>query len=316
MNANINDIKTTGPRKNNSMLIVHLAAVICVAMWGMSFVSTRVLLDHGMGTVEVYVYRFVIAYILILLFSHNRLMSHSWRDEGMFAICGICAGSIYFIAENTALKYTLVTNVSLLTSLSPLITAFLAGLLYRNERPGSGLVFGSFIAFAGVAMVIFNASATLEIRPIGDILSLGAAFSWAFYSLVLRRLSSNYDVLYITRKTFFYGLITALPFLVMEPKIHNPLVMLSNNQVLVNVLFLALGASLISYLLWSYSVQKLGAVSANNYMYLQSIVTMIASYFVIGEPITVVGVLGCVTIIFGLWLGDYLTRRQNMKRNR
>ena len=48
-------------------------------------------------------------------------------------------------------------------------------------------------------------------------------------------------------------------------------------------------------------------------MYFQPVVTMIAAAIIIGEPITPIGVLGCVTIIFGLWLGDWLTRRRAMK---
>ena len=43
-------------------------------------------------------------------------------------------GSLYFIAENTALEYTLVSNVSLIVTLSPLITTLLVGAIYKNER--------------------------------------------------------------------------------------------------------------------------------------------------------------------------------------
>ena len=72
------------------MLLAHLGALLAVTMWGVSFVSTKVLLDNGMNPVEVYVYRFVIAYVLVLCFCHKRLMSHSWRDEMLFAVCGLC----------------------------------------------------------------------------------------------------------------------------------------------------------------------------------------------------------------------------------
>lgn len=302
-------------RSKVSMLLVHLAAILCVTMWGVSFVSTKVLLDNGLGAVEIYIYRFLIAYLCILGISHKKFMSSTWREEIMFAMCGISAGSIYFIAENTALQYTLTTNVSLLTSLSPLLTALLAGLIYRNERPTSGLLMGSAIAFVGVGCIVFNSSTNVEVRPLGDILSIAAAFSWAFYSLVLRRLSANYDVWFITRKTFFYGLITSLPFLAFEPSLANPLELLSNPQVVGNVMFLALGASLTAYILWSLSVKAMGAVKANNYIYFQSVVTLIASAIMLGEPVTLIGVTGCVLILVGLWLGDWLSRRQSMSAN-
>ena len=291
-------------------LLVNLAGIITITMWGLSLISSKVLLDAGMGPVEIYIYRFTLAYLLILLISHRKFRSHSWRDEGLFALCGLTAGSIYFIAENTALEHTLVQNVSLLTSLSPLITALLVGIMYANERPGRGTIIGSLIAFLGVGCVIFNSSANLEVRPIGDLLSIGAAFSWAVYSLILRRLNANYDAWFITRKTFFYGVLTSLPFLAFSPRLCNPLDLIADPNVLLNLLFLGVGASLIAYLLWSVTVKYLGAIRANNFMYFQAVVTMIASYFIIGEAITVIGVLGCGLIIGGLWVGDWLTRRQ------
>ena len=302
-------------KSKKTLMFAHLAAVICVTMWGFSFVSTKELLDQHMGTVEVYLYRFILAYLVILIISHKRFKSHTWRDEGLFLLCGICSGSIYFIAENTALEYTLTTNVSLLTSMSPLITVLLAGLIYKNERPGWRTLLGSTVAFIGVGFIIFNSSTSLEVHPLGDILSIAAAVSWSIYSLILRRLNANYDVWYITRKTFFYGIVTALPFLWVSPTLNNPIDLVCNVTVIVNVLFLGLGASMVAFLLWSVSVKGLGAITANNYMYFQTVVTMIASYFILGEKITLMGVCGCALIIGGLWLGDWLTRRHNMRVN-
>lgn len=266
-----------------------------------------------MGPVEIYLYRFILAYIIILIISHKQLWSLSWRDEGLFVLCGLTSGALYFIAENTALEYTLVQNVSLLTALSPLITAMLVGLLYANERPGRGMILGSVIAFCGVVCVILNSSSNLEVHPIGDFLSLAAAFSWSVYSLILRRLSANYDTWFITRKTFFYGIITALPFLLFSPPLQNPVSLLTNSAVIFNIMFLGIGASLIAYVLWSITVKYLGAIKANNFMYFQMIVTLIASNLILGEEITWIGVTGCMLIIVGLFVGDLLTRKAAAK---
>lgn len=291
------------------MLLAHLGALVAVTMWGVSFVSTKVLLDNGMHPVEVYVYRFIIAYLLVLCFCHKRLMSRNLWDEGLFAVCGLCAGSIYFIAENTALEYTLVSNVSLLTSTSPLIVVMLVGLLYRDERPNRGVIIGSLVAFFGVACVIFNSSFNLQLNPVGDFLSLAAAFGWAIYSLVLRKLNVSYDAWFVTRKTFFWGLVTALPFLYFEPQIMSPAHVLAVPAIWGNLLFLAVGASVIGYLMWARSVKSLGAITSNNYIYMQSIVTLVVSAIVLGERVSAVGYTGCALILFGLWLSDYLGRK-------
>ncbi|MDE7397835.1 MAG: DMT family transporter, partial [Muribaculum sp.] len=281
--------------------------------WGVSFVSSKVLLDNGMTPVEVYVYRFVIAYILVLCISHKRFLSYTWRDEALFAACGLCAGSVYFIAENTALQYTLVSNVSLLTSTSPLIVVLLMALLYKNERPNRGVIIGSIVAFIGVACVIFNSSFNLEVRPLGDFLSLSASISWAIYTLILRRLNIIYDAWFITRKTFFWGVLTALPFMMFEPESISINQVLANPVMLGNLTFLALGASVLGYLFWALSVKSLGAVKSNNYLYFQSVVTLVVSAVWLGERVSAIGYTGCGLIMAGLYLSDYLGRRYSMR---
>lgn len=303
---------TTHNRKN--LILSHLGAILTVSIWGASFVSTKVLLENRLSPSEIYILRFLMAYLLILIVCHKKLWAHSLRDELLFASCGLCAGSIYFLAENTALEYTLTTNVALLTATSPLFTAMLAGLIYKSERPGQGAVIGSLVAFLGVGCVILNSSTNLEIRPLGDILSLLAAVSWSVYSLVLRRLNANYDIWFITRKTFFYGVLTALPFAAMQPGSENLIATLQKPEVIGNLLFLGVGASMVAYVIWARTVDCMGAVKANNYMYLQPIITMIISAIVINEHVTLIGYIGIALILGGLWLGDELTRRAAMKK--
>lgn len=292
----------------------HLAALIAVCMWGYSFVSSKVLLDNGLGPVIIYVLRFSLAYILVAFISHKRLFASTWREEGMFCLCGLAAGSLYFIAENTALEYTLATNVSLLTSLSPLITAFLISFLYKSQKLGAGTWAGSVVAILGVCCVVFNSSSSLEVRPLGDFLSLAAACSWAVYSLILRGLNAHYDVWFISRKTFFYGVVTALPFLAFESAPTDYAELLSRPQVYSNLLFLGVGASTVAYVLWALSVKNLGPLKANNYMYFQSIVTLVVSAIVLGEHVTLVGYVGIFLIIAGLWLGDNINKLISRRR--
>ena len=85
----------------------------------------------------------------------------------------------------------------------------------------------------------------------------------------------------------------------------------ADTMVLTNLLFLSVGCSAVAYLLWSLCVRHLGAVTANNYMYLQAVVTMIAAYFIVNEPITAIGIIGCALVIGGLWIGEKLNRRPN-----
>ncbi len=292
--------------KSRSKILFHLAAIFTVIVWGASFVSTKVLLDNGLHAVEIYIYRFLLAYMVILFFSHKRMWANNLYDEVMLALCGLTSGSIYFIAENVALNYTLVANVSLLTSTSPLLTTFLIALFYRNERPSKGTYLGSIVALIGVSLVIFNGGFKLTIMPLGDLLALSAALSWAFYSIILRKVNVIYDTLFITRKTFIYGILTAIPFLAFEPEICSPSVLL-RGPVILNLLFLGLIASMACFFLWSQATKNLGPIKTNNYLYFQSIVTLVLAYMFLGESISVIGVAGCLLIIVGLYVSDKMS---------
>ena len=295
-------------RANQSKALwYHLGALLTVTAWGVSFVSTKVLLEHGINPTEVYVVRTLLAYLLVLCVCHKRIFSNSLRDELLFVSCGLCAGSLYFIAENTALEYTLVSNVSLIVTLSPLITTLLVGAIYKNERPGKGVLMGSLIAFLGVGCVIFNSSFVLDVKPLGDLLSLSAAVCWSVYSLVLRKLSAFYTVMFISRKTFFYGMVTAIPFLIAIPE-HTPLDVYLQFDVWSNFLFLGVFCSMIDFIIWAFTVKGLGAIKANNYLYVQPIITLIASALLLSEKVSIVGYVGCSLILLGVWISDRMSR--------
>lgn len=288
------------------VLLAHLGALITVIAWGTSFLSTKILMeDGGFTPVEMYVYRFAAAYILLMCITWRKIMSNSWRDELTLALCGICAGSLYFITENYALRLTTTGNVSLLASISPIFTTFLVALMFK-QRIQLGVIIGSVVAFIGVGCIIFSHGVSMELHPEGDLLALTAALCWAIYSVAIKRIIPNYTSLFITRKLFFYGVITALPLLLIqkEPLHLSELFDLSTPQYLLNFLFLVLMCSLAAYLIWNEAMKYLGPVTANNYLYMQPLVTMIAAYFVLGEEIFILGYIGCVLIIGGLVLSD------------
>jgi drug/metabolite transporter (DMT)-like permease len=63
---------------------------------------------------------------------------------------------------------------------------------------------------------------------------------------------------------------------------------------------------MIAFLIWAWAVKGLGAVKANNYLYVQPIVTLVASALLLGERVTWVGYLGCALILSGVILADQL----------
>lgn len=284
----------------------HLGALLVVTAWGTSFISTKVLMEDALLTpIEVYLYRFALAYILLLAVTFKKIFANNIKDELQLLLCGVCAGSLYYVLENYALHYTTTGNVSLLSGLSPMITAALMAVVFRAKL-GAGLIIGSVVAFIGVGFVIFSHGEGIDFNPLGDVLALLSAFSWSIYAVGVKRLVPIYSTLFITRKLFLYGVLTAAPLLWIGGGEYHLSVLLSNSTYILNLIFLVIVCSLLAYVIWNFALKDLGPVAANNYLYFQPLVTMIVAYFTLGEEISVLGYIGCVLIIGGLIISDKL----------
>lgn len=290
-------------RNNIKSFPYRIMAAFTIIVWGTTFVSTKVLLRHGLSPTGIFFYRFLLAYLTIWFFCPKRLWADNKKDEFLFFCMGLTGGSLYFITENTALGITLASNVALILGTLPLITIFLSHFFVKGERLKKSVVYGSLIALTGVALVIYNGSFVLKINPTGDILVLTAALMWGFYTIILKRLDVRYTVLFITRKIFFYGLITVLPFFYFSP-LKVDMAILSQPVVWSNLLFLGLIASMLCYILWNTAVMYLGAIRTSNYLYFIPIVTLITSSIVINEIITPIALIGAALILSGVYLAD------------
>lgn len=300
---------------NILQLKYHVVAFVTVAIWGSTFVFTKLLLLNGLSPAQIFTLRFIIAYLLLLgyglLFRRkgHRWLTNSWRDELNMLMLGVTGGSLYFLTENEALNYTTTTNVSLIVCSCPLVAALLIGLFYKSERMRPLQVVGTLMAVCGVSVVVLNGHFVLHLSPLGDALALMANLCWAIYSLLLIPANKHYGPLLITRKVFFYGLLTIIPYYLLVPAEFNSLIeggaeALLRPQVVGNLLFLGVVASCICFLVWTWVMDKLGAVVATNYVYVNPLSTIVVARLVLGEQITVFFLAGALLILGGMYLAD------------
>ena len=280
----------------------HVAALACVGVWGTTFVSTKVLLNHGLAPLDIFLMRFLIAYLCLWIFAPGRLFAASWRDELMCVALGLSGGSIYFLTENQAVAMAPASNVSLLVTTAPVMTLLLLRLFRVIGPLQRRQIWGSLIALAGVACVVGNGRFVLRLHPAGDILALTAAFMWAAYSLLLPSMSRRYSGTFLMRKLFFYGMLTAAPLLLFSP-LHFSEAWL-RPVVWGNLLFLGVAASMGCYLIWTAALQHLGTMRATNYIYFNPLVTLLAAATVLDERITAIAAVGAVLILAGVWLAE------------
>ncbi|MBO6077863.1 MAG: EamA family transporter [Bacteroidaceae bacterium] len=298
--------------------IFHVLAFLTMAMWGITFVSTKTLINQGLTPAQIFTIRFIIAYIglfMVCLFRggrDKRAFSRSLRHELVFIITGITGGSLYFWTENTALSYTQACNVSFIVCIAPLLTVLLTLALKKmfkgpfmdgleDVKVRFPLVAGTIMALSGMIMVIFDGNG-VSLSPKGDILAFLAALCWAVYSQFMGQMTDRYGTLFATRKVFFWGLVTIVPFLLFTDNSNLAQVRFDHIQVWGNLLFLSIIASLVCFVVWNRVMLAIGNVTATNYVYLNPVFTLIAAVLILGERMTLVSGLGSAMILGGVIL--------------
>lgn len=286
----------------NRILLFHLITALVVIIWGTTFVSTKVLIQHGLGPIEIMFYRFVLAYFCLLMVSHKRLWADNWKDEFMLMLSGLTGGTFYFIAENTALGITQASNVALLVCTTPIFTALLVHWIFK-EPLRRNMIIGSIIALIGVGLVVFSGSVLLQINPLGDFLSIMAALMWAVYCLILKPLGKKYPTTFITRKVFLYSVISLLVYFLFDP-LQVKTEVLFHPVVTLNLLFLGIVASMLCFIAWNAAVKVLGPSRTANYIYVQPFSTLVLSSIILSEVITLASMIGALCIIGGVYLAE------------
>lgn len=296
---------TIGVLRMSGQLAGHLVALATIIVWGVTFISTKLLLED-FSPLEILFLRFIIGWLALWLVSPHALAVASRKDELLFALAGISGISLYFIMENVALTLTYASNVGVIVAVAPFFTALLAWFFLKAPRPGFAFVAGFLAAIIGIACISFSGS-QLALNPSGDGLALLAALAWAIYSILVRMLAARgYGSLLATRRIFFYGLVSLLPILPLAD------ISLSSEALLhpanlTNLLFLGLCASALCFATWTFCVRRLGAVKASLYIYLVPVVTVATSIAVLDEQLTWLSGAGMGLTIAGLLISEWAT---------
>ena len=281
----------------------HLAALLTIFIWGTTFISTKILLV-SFQPVEILFFRFVLGWLALLIVHPHPLKVHNLKQELTFALAGLCGICLYYLLENIALTYTLASNVGVIISVAPFFTAILTHFLgKKEEKLGAGFFVGFAIAMAGICLISFNGS-SLELNPAGDLLAVLAAFVWACYAVLSKRISGfGYNTVQTTRRVFEYGILFMIPELFLSDFSLSP-ARFANPVYLFNIVFLGLGASALCFVTWNVAVKILGAVKTSVYIYMVPVITVVTSVLVLKEQITPMAGAGTVLTLAGLVLSE------------
>lgn len=289
----------------------HLIALFTVFVWGVTFVSTKVLLVD-FTPLWILLLRFAAGFLVLCALRPHILRLHVKHHELLFAAAGATGIAAYYLLENVALVFTTATAVGVIVAAAPLFTALLQAALGDCSALRPRFFLGFCVAMAGLALVSTGSEpagmagqAAGEPTHLGDGLALLAALVWAVYSVLVKKIADlGYETVAATKRTFIWGLAFIIPATLLAGGSFPAVSSLASPVNFANLLFLGAIASAACFVTWGVAAKHLGPATSTTYIYLVPAITATASILILTEPVTPVIVCGILLTIAGLVLSQ------------
>lgn len=292
--------RTCTPMK--PQLATSLYATISISFWGVSFVSTKAVLDK-LDPYTLIMLRFAIgaAFLLLVLLLKKYPLQIPFKYIPHLIVLGVLGVFIHQVIQVTALETIDASSAGWIISFSPVFTVLLS-MIFLHEKLTFLKTLGIITAISGVLMVTGARSGqTLGFAlNIGYFLMILSTLNWAVYSILVKKLHIKLPSLVVTFYMSLLGCMLTIPFLLRDrgwEKFH----LLSGSE-WAHILFLGIFVSGIGYWYWSKALEVLEASKVSMFIYMEPLFTLIAAILLLREKIFFISIIGGIIIIIGVIL--------------
>jgi drug/metabolite transporter (DMT)-like permease len=282
---------------------VYLFAVLSMLFWGLSFVWFKIVVKWYEPITIIFL-RLVISSFLLFAFLH---LTRTWqtikrKHIKYFLLLSFSQPFCYFLGESFGLKHVSSTVASVIIATIPLFSPF-AAYYYVREKVTYSVIVGIAFSFAGILLMLINPDLSLNASPKGVILLFFAVFSAVAYSVIIRKISHEYNPATIITYQNLIGAIYFLPLFLYFDFEHFITVKPTQELVLA-MLQLAFFASTLAYIFYIVAIKGIGMIKANVFTNLIPVFTGLFSFFILGETFTPLKIIGILLVMSGVVLSQ------------
>ena len=282
----------------------YLLLVLTTLFWSGNFVLGRAV-HSSIPPISLVYWRWAGALLILLPFSWRHLKAQlpllrvHWISLCMFGFLGVsCFNTFIYIA----LQSTTATNAVLINSIIPVLIVLLSwifGGICITWRQASGMA----VSFAGVISIVcradFGQLLSMEINS-GDIWVLLAVFSWALYTVLLRKRPANLHPLSFLTAIIIAGLVILTPLYAWE--LSQGRLIVATPAAFFSLLYVALFPSVLAFIFWNQAVAQVGSNKAGLFLHLMPVFGTILSIILLGELFHLYQLAGIGLIFTGIYL--------------
>jgi drug/metabolite transporter (DMT)-like permease len=305
-------------------LIPYLAVVTAMLIWAGAGIAVKEALIV-FSPLTLIVLRFTLAVLLMLLvglvFRRNEIFGLQLiakRDIPLFLLGGLFQPFLYFIFETyTYQSFASPTIAEAMLSTQPVLAPVFAFLLLR-ERVTRNNILGIVLSTIGMLLLLLVGSDSFSLgSPWGILLAIVTVSMSVSYSVILRRIPTHYSSLSIV---FYVQSFSLMLFYIVWMLMGEASAFMNNSTPLLHhstqllhsgiaVLYLAIFASVTAFVLFCYTVRKIGVTRANVFNNVRPVFTAILMWLIFDEVLPIWKLIGIVIIIIGLFISQKVGKR-------
>ncbi|MEP4194532.1 MAG: DMT family transporter [Aliishimia sp.] len=276
-------------------------------IWSSAFSSARIIVADASPLASLSLRFFVSGLIGIAI---ARALGQTWhltRDQWRATIIfGVCQNAIYLGLNFVAMQTVEAGLASIIASTMPLMVALATWVFFRERLPLFGVI-GLILGFAGVALIMSaRLSAGVDLYGLGLCLIAAAALTVA--TLSMRGASSGGNLMMVVGLQMFVGAIVLAIASAATETIHvNP-----TPELALAFAYTTLFPGLLATWIWFKLVQRIGAIKAATFHFLNPFFGVAVAAVILGETLSTRDIIGVAIIALGI-LAVQLARQQKTK---
>lgn len=298
---------------NKHKMLPYLTALISSFIFGLSFLFSKRALSIA-TPMELVSFRFLTAFIIMTILIIFKVIKVNYRNKpmGWLLLLALFEPVIYFIFETYGLQYTASSIGGLMISLIPIAVTIL-GAYFLNEKPSVKQIIFIITSVAGVALIgVLGSSGDSGSSVWGIFLLLGAVLSAAFFSIISRKISKDFNPIEITYFMMLSGAICFNFILILDHMINKKISSffepLKSTTFITSVLYLGILSSIVAYFLINYALSKIEASKTSVFSNISTIVSIAGGVIFLKESFHLYHVIGSILILVGVWGTNYYSK--------
>jgi drug/metabolite transporter (DMT)-like permease len=282
----------------------EIALTITAIIWGSGFVASSISLEY-FTPYQILAGRFLIGAIVLTVIFHKKLKNINKSTM----IKGVVLGIFLYLAfalQTVGLQFTTPSKNAFLTAVNVVIVPFIAFVIYKRKIDVYELM-GAILAMVGVGILSLKLSAEINI---GDLLTLGCAFGFAFHIFFTAKYVKDSDPVALT----LIQMLTAAIIGIIVVLFRGETSFVIEKEGMFSLLYLGIFSTTIAYLLQTIAQKMITETKAAIILSTESFWGMVFSVAILDETMTIKMVIGAILILTAIIISE--TKMPFLKKNK